>query len=147
MPGQFGSKRRRKIKAAEPTLTAIAAGLRVGNAWASTASFGQQRPGVGGRQIQAAQIPELAGKDRHRDPAGEADGHGMRDVSDERTEPQQAYPGQHEAGKEDRQQQSVEAELGRCSCDENDERACRTADLIAAASERRYQKAANDGGI
>jgi len=45
IPGQLGSNRRsRKIRAAEPTPTAIAAGLIVGSAWASAASFGNNGP-------------------------------------------------------------------------------------------------------
>ena len=109
--------------------------------------LGQQLSGFGTGQFQAAEILELAGKDRDRNPAGEADGHGVRNVANERTEPQQADQGQHEPGEEDREQKSVEAEFGDGSRHKNDERAGGPADLVAAAAQGRYQEAANDGGI
>jgi hypothetical protein len=41
----------------------------------------------------------------------------------------------------------LQAEFGDGGSHKNDECACRTADLIATASPRRYQKTANDSGI
>ena len=61
--------------------------------------LGQQLSGFSRRQFKAAEILDLAGKDRNRDPAGEANGHGMRNVANERTKPQQADQGEHESGK------------------------------------------------
>jgi hypothetical protein len=72
---------------------------------------------------------------------------GMRNVANERSEPQQADQGQHEPGEEDREQKFVEAEFGDGSRHKNDERPGGPADLVAAAAQGRYQEAANDGGI
>jgi hypothetical protein len=99
--------------------------------------FRQQRPRFGRRQFQAAEILELAGKDRDRNAAGEADGHRMRNITDQRAEPQQADQRQHEARDENRQQQPFEAELRHGGRHEDDECAGGPADLIAAAAERR----------
>ena len=58
--------------------------------------FRQQLPGLGAGQLQAAEILELAGEDRDRDAAGEADGHRMGNVADQHAEPQKADQRQHE---------------------------------------------------
>ena len=107
----------------------------------------QQRPGLGTRQLQAAEILELAGQDGDGDAAGEADGHRVRDVADQRAEPQQADQRQHHAGHQDRQQQPSRPNRADGRRHQNDEGAGRPADLIAAAAQRRDQKAADDGGI
>ena len=138
MPGQFGAiSRSRKINATEPMPTASAAGLMVGSACPSAASLGSNGPGSAPGNFRPPRSLHLAGKDRDRDAAGEADGHGMRNIANERAKPQQADQGQHEPGEEDRQQQPFQAELGDGGRNEHDERAGRTADLIAAAAERR----------
>ncbi len=71
----------------------------------------------------------------------------MRDVTNERTKPQQADQRQHEAGNENREQKPVEAEFGNGGRHQDDERAGGAADLIPAAAQCRHQEAADDGGI
>ena len=63
----------------------------------------QQLSGFGRRQFQAAEILDLAGKDRNRDSAGEANGHGMRNVANERAKPQQADQGERDPGEKNRE--------------------------------------------
>jgi hypothetical protein len=71
----------------------------------------------------------------------------MRNIADQRPQPQHADQGQHEAGHEHREQQPVETKSGHGRGHQDDERAGRPADLITATTERRDQKAADDGGV
>ena len=148
MPGQVGRQRRSaKISAAEPTPIASAAGLSVGSAVAERHELGNSGPGSA-PAASAAEILELAGQDRDRDAAGEADGHGMRNVADQRTEPQQADQDQHQRRTA---RPSAAALRGRIcatvAATSDDEGAGRAADLVAAAAQRRDYKAADDGGV
>ncbi len=108
--------------------------------------LGRQWARLGTVQRQAEQVPELACEDGGGDAAGEADGHGMRHVADQRTEPGRADHRQHRAGDQHGQQQPVDPELGDGSRHQHDEGTGGAADLETAAAERRDQEAADDGG-
>ena len=55
--------------------------------------------------------------------------------------------GQHDAGKEDRQQQALDPKFRDSRRDQYDERPGRAADLEPASAQRGYDKAANDRGV
>ena len=93
--------------------------------------YGGHFQAVGTGQFQPAEILKLAGKDRDCNPAGEPDGYGMRNVTNERTQPQQPNQGQHESGEKNRKQQPFQAEFGNGCFDKNNERAGGTANLNA----------------
>ena len=74
--------------------TGLSVGKRLRRARRASGTAGRARR----RQRQPAEILELAGEDRDRDAAGEADRHRVRDVADQRAQPQQADQRQHHAG-------------------------------------------------
>ncbi len=97
--------------------------------------------------MQAANVLQLTGRDGDGDAAGEADGHGVRDMLDERSQPEDAHQGQHQAGHEYGQQQTLDAKPGDRGGHQHNEGAGRTADLESAAAQQRDHEAPDDGGV
>jgi hypothetical protein len=68
----------------------------------------------------------------------------MRDVADQRAQPQRADQRQHHAGHQHCQQQALDAKAGDGGRHQNNEGAGRAADLKPAAAERRNDEAADN---
>ena len=140
----FASSRMIAIVAAA---TATAVGLIVSMRPQSACSFGTNAPGSRSGQGQAEQIPDLAGDDDDGDTGGEADRDRKRDELDVGAEPQQAGDHHQDAGEDRRQKQAVHAVPLHGRGNQHDEGAGRSADLEAAAAERRDQEAGDDRGV
>ena len=93
---------------------------------------------------QAEQLAELAGEDDDGDARGEADRHRIGDELDVGAEPQIADRQQEDARHHGGEDQPVDAVARNGRRHQHDEGAGRSADLEAAAAERRDEEAADD---
>ena len=108
--------------------------------------LGDEGAGFRARKAQAEQVLQLTGQDRHRDAAGETNGHGMWDVANQTAEAGEAEKRQHKAGQEHREHHAVDAKPGYGRRDQHNERARRSADLEPAAAQGGDEESADDGG-
>ena len=109
--------------------------------------LGEEGTGFGARKCEAANIPELAGQDGDRDAGSESHGDGMRNVTDQGTQTEQAQEREHGARKQNGNKKSGKADLRHSRGNQHDEGASRAADLKTAAAQHGDQEAAHDGGV
>ena len=112
----------------------------------------QQRPGLDVEMLavsfrQTEEVTPLPHPDDDANARSESGDHRVRDKADDCAEARDAQEDQHHAGHERREQQSVNAELRRNACKDDDEGAGRTGDLNPRAAEQRDANARNDRGI
>ena len=107
----------------------------------------EQRPGFRPGKRQAQHVADLAGEDDHRDAGGKAHRDRIGDELDVGAEPQETGRGQHEARQDGGQDQPVHAVGHDGRRHQHDEGTGWPADLEAAAAQRRYDEAPDDGRI
>ena len=94
---------------------------------------------------QPEKVFHLGGEDGHGDAAGEAHHDGVGDVFDDGAQVEHAEENQEHAGQDGGHEQARFAVLLDDAIDDNDERACRPADLHPAAAEERHGQPGDDG--
>lgn len=103
---------------------------------------------IGGHRVdlQAQEVLDLREHDQHRNAIGEADHHRHGDEANQRTEPEQPHQEQDGARHGRGQDQVGQAVAFQNAVDDDDESPGGATDLYPAATQRRNQKACDDGG-
>ena len=103
------------------------------------------RRGIDKRQPE--EILHLRGEDQQRNPGGEARGHRIGDIFDQRPQPQEPEDDEQDARHQRRQDKPLVAVPGHDAVNDDDERARRPADGEPAPAEKRHEKTGDDGRI
>ena len=103
------------------------------------------RRGIDKRQPE--EILHLRGEDQQRNPSGEARGHRIGDIFDQRPQPQEPEDDEQDARHQRRQDKPLVAVPGHDAVNDDDERARGPADREPAPAEKRHEKTGDDGRI